>query len=509
MKKTLTFLLFSFSFFVSTMIGSAKVEVIGESLQNEYDLFGLGKAVNVAKDTYLDDINIRMSENIFDTEWLNEKLVTTNIIAEKLIQYSKPDVSSGTSMEEMTANFNANFRFGTSSGVNIENLFKRSTKSEFDFGYENLFESYEHRFFYNYYGYYPYYLGEINDSGILSENLDQTYEGYLNLLFKGAITPKIFFDKFGTHVITSGLYGGRLDYKFFALNNQKEISNDMKISAKDCITEQLTSIINGGSTFSYDFGTSVGYKQMNEFQEGRLRTIGGCMIGVGSFNNFDRQFNNWLESLSVESSVLISIPEEGLVPLWNLLPSQHKDQKAWFKEVCEDYITDYCNDLDFEFPPANVGDTYTDGEFHDIRVTQKPIRIDNENYNFVDAMDLNYLCSFDYDYNYFVNKKYNKIKIEIQMELKEENHGYQYIYLYKKGKKSSKFKISEIKYELGRNVIIDDYTLKTFIFDNVDINSLIDGKFYIKYGSDGILDNDWWCRNIKVKITYYKSKENI
>lgn len=59
-------------------------------------------------------------------------------------------------------------------------------------------------------------------------------------MFRGAITPKIFFELYGTHIIVSGVYGGMIDYKYIAVNNQIRVNERLETS----ITSSMNSEIN-------------------------------------------------------------------------------------------------------------------------------------------------------------------------------------------------------------------------------------------------------------------------
>lgn len=500
MKKFISCILLSISILILIIGGAGDQNVDAAISVNGYNVFGLGKTVNVATDSYLDYVTINKSKNLFDTSWLNSRLKSINLVNDSN-QHSSIEDSSSNSVEDLTLRFSQNHNLQMSINGELYNLFAATIKNSFNFSTDFSCSNYKYQFFYNYIGYYPRYfcnLAANDNKALYIDNLSQNYQGYLNLLFRGAITPKIFFDTYGTHVITEGVYGGRFNYSYFTLNNKKVLTSDMRTSFHNAITSEITSKIAGTSGTSFDFKTEMDYSNLI-FKEGQtLNARGGAAAGVTSKENLNSQINTWLASLDDENSALIDISEQGLIPLWDLLPEHYMDKKAWFKNECLEYFIDNSVNFSKYNFNYNFGDTYTHNDFVSIRKDELTIDSDNEGKNSHDYVDLNLLTEYGYDV--LKEENYKKAKIEIQMSLREQNHGYQHIYLYN----DNNSKIAECKYELGKDDLIDGYEKRTFIFDNIDLNSLIHGNLYIRYGSSGIYPNKWLCKDIKVKVTYSK-----
>lgn len=509
MKKILCSLTFMFVLFTTLLSTGGDISVNASSSSNEYNLFGLGQTVNIVKDHYLDKDDISQSETLFDITWLSERLESIDIVSD-YNQESTPKISSGETIKELSVNYGINVKYDISLGGQLYEVVNALFKKEFELVTNGEINNYKHQFYYNYYGYYPRYNAKLsideNETDYVA-NLSQTYEGYLNLLFRGAITPQVFFDKFGTHVITSGTYGGRFDYIYYSFNNQMEINNDLRLAAQQAISAHIDSKINGGVGDSFNFSTDIGYSNLTTYSNGYLKARGGDPTGVTSLDQLNSQLNNWLSSLNDSSSALIDIPENGLTPLWDLLPEQHLDQKEWFKEKCKQYIINNCEDFsEYGFDNELLdNEEYTDNAYHSIRSEEIKVDSDDEGDNSYDCIDLKFLTPIGYDLLKSEEGNYKTVTIEIQMDMKEENHGYQYIYLYKSNiDDPENYRMQSYQNELGHNQIIDNYTLQTIVFEDIDLNDIIDGKLYIKYGSSGIFQNDWFCKNIKVKVTYSK-----
>lgn len=502
MKKILFCLMLSLItlFYINSNINNTKAQ--STSTTKNYNFFGLGKTVNIAKDKYLDYIDISSSKSIFDANWLNQRLESSSIVKSPS-QFSDSTTISGTSIQNITMDFGLSTKFQTNIDGTYYDVLNTTLKNEFGMASTATINSYKYQFFYKHYGYYLKYCADLSgdeNESIYSVNLDKTYQGYLNLLFRDAITPQVFFDKYGTHVITSGVYGGRFDYTYFALNNQKEITANMRMNVEKTITTTIGNKIKSSIGGTFDFKSTIGYDSISIFSKDRMTARGGTSAVVTSLENFSDELNEWLPTLTNENSALIDIPSNGLIPLWELLPPQHKNKKEVFKNKCKQYLTKNTSDFsEYDFD-LNLGDKYCDETLHTIRINEEKIDYDNLENNKYDFVDLNLLTEYGFDV--LKSAGYDKMKIEIEMEMKEENHGYQYIYLYNNVLNDASYCKGTIEHELGHNVLIKDYTKQTFVFDNINLSDFPNSCLYIKYGSSGKFQNDWFNKNIRIKVTY-------
>lgn len=503
MKKTLIITM-SFVLFILFIANSFKIDVNALSETSNYNTLGLGRTVNIAKDSYLENDKLNNAANIFDLDWFNSRLNSNELIGNPS-QYSFSEIITAESVDELYLNLGWSSKFNVSiNGVKYD-PFKISLKKDLSTSITGEISKYKYQFYYNYQGFYPRYyanLSNLNDKSIFVNNLSQTYEGYLNLLFRGAITPQIFFDKFGTHVIVSGVYGGKIDFNYIAFNNQKQINGNLKQSAKDGLTAKVNSSLGGEITSQFNFSTAVGYKKMQYYEKNQLKALGGSAIGVSSIEYIDTQLSNWLRSLDSNNSTLIDIPEGGVIPLWDLLPDHYLYKKQDFIKKCKQYLDN--NKIDYSDYAYNVNleDQYSDNRFYNIESDEKNILNDDEFENEFDYIDLDFVSSYGFDL--FKNNGYNKVRLEIIMEIKELHDGYQRVFLYKDLANDVNNKIACKEIDLNDNKVYDEYCQWTFVFEDIDINLFVDGKICIRYGSRGFSKNDWLCKNLQIKITYIK-----
>lgn len=499
MKKILCCLTFLFVLLTTILSTGGEVSVNASSSSSGYNLFGLGKSVNVAKDTYLDYEDINSSECIFDSNWLNSQLEAKDMTVSETNQYSTCDVSTGISVIEMISNMNAKLKFKNSIDVPIYEIFNLSLENRYELSTSLKVQNKKYQFYYNYSGYYPRYFGNLQSDSSYSSHLDQSYEGYLNLLFRGAITPQVFFDKFGTHVITSAVYGGRYDLFYYSLNNERVIDASVATEIFDEIDLAVSDEISGSAGYSFNFATAIGYTNIDCEEDFVVEARGGDATGVTSINNLNSQLTSWVNTLSNATSSLINITEGGLVPLWDLLPDRYLNKKLLFKEMCQSYITANCGSQNsYDFQP-NLGNTYT-GDFTEIRTEEYLISKNNpfDNTDEVDCIDLNKLTH--YGFEVVKSEDFTTLKVELKTNMREKNYGYQHIYLHN----SVGTQLGYIRYELGGTDKVTTNQLKTFEFNGISINDIPDGILYVRYGSDGFLENDWYTTGLTVKVTYTK-----
>ncbi len=494
MKKILMFFMNLIVILLCVIVFCNNKTAKAATLNTDYNTFGLGTSINIALDTYFDYDNINAAESIFDSTWI------TNNTSVNDVRKSYTRTASGKNIEEFAQDYSIKL------GINIDmeeeflGLLNSSINQTISFADELDRKDYKYQYFYNLYSYHQKYyanLGNINDLTNYQNNLSQNYKGYLNLLFRNAITPQIFFNKFGTHVLVSGIYGGRLDYTYVAYNNQVEINNDLKAKIDFNIKSKIDSVMESGSNYNFDFGSTIGYSQATYEEKSHIISRGGNSFSIASMGDFSNNYTNWCNNLNEYNASLIEISQNGLVPLWNLLPNYYTEaQKNWFKQQCLIYINNNATGLiSPEFAP-DLGPTYSSGPVV-VRSEAVVITDDDINFNHCDTIDLNFLTSYGCS---VLNKdlEYTKMDITLTLDVELINKGYQDIYIYLDDKKILEYSNSMDK---------EDGKVKRLTIDycHLDLNDVLkDSKLYIKYSAHGVLEDDWYCKNVTISITYLK-----
>ena len=68
----------------------------------------------------------------------------------------------------------------------------------------------------------------------------------------------------------------------------------------------------------------------------------------------------------------------------------------------------------------------------------------------------------------------------------------------------SKLKYSNIKKIKEKNNIVNYQSNQEFEFDTIDLDFLTSPKLYIRYGASGNYNDDWYNKNVKVRIQFLR-----
>ena len=116
---------------------------------------------------------------------------------------------------------------------------------------------------------------------------------------------------------------------------------------------------------------------------------------------------------------------------------------------------------------------------------------------------INFADIFGYTSENLINAGYDKIKISFSLELKEENDGYQHIILYAGG-----YEINSITIEHGGSKKNESYGRYEYNFE-YDLNLFSESNLTFKYVGSGNFDDNWYNKNLSVKITFVNSDSNL
>ncbi|MFF5381953.1 MAC/perforin domain-containing protein [Pedobacter suwonensis] len=140
-------------------------------------------------------------------------------------------------------------------------------------------------------------------------------------------TPEAIVNMYGTHILADIILGGKLDVIY-----QSETSKSDRITASSAgVDIHVKKIFNLNTGYTYD----TNYTLENSAQKLHYVTSGGdptrsligdVVIGNASNPNPTPKINisAWQNSCTLENSVLIDIPSNGLLPIYDFIPDQAK-----------------------------------------------------------------------------------------------------------------------------------------------------------------------------------------
>lgn len=289
-------------------------------LLSQYGLdeyFGLGLGINVIDAEEIDDFKVGSS--ILDYNALQDLTKTT-------LPYIKTNSRSFTSinLEELKANFALSME--SNSGVDIF-----LAKLAADCALNTSIDLYDcnYKFCFSYLqDYYKYKKHIINyrEKSTYEDIYSSYYLSDLNALSKGTMTYKSFFNKYGTHLVGSAIYGGKLranyvlgsDIHIFDSSTrailESNLSFPLEIDIYDQLKSKLDEVMKKHTCDLKDYFSVTAY--------------GGSIFSSNSLDDYQTGYRQWCNSFENESeenirSVIVDYTNDGLVPLWEILPTAY------------------------------------------------------------------------------------------------------------------------------------------------------------------------------------------
>lgn len=364
---------------------SSAVDTVGSIAHGK----GLGRGINILTATEYDTFT---PSYILDAEKL-ETMYANKITKMKGDEYF---VASSTFEDIQLGN-----TFGAELGVDIDFTFINAGVSSLLSGSAQL-NTYRYKY-HNVYRYdYKNYVLSINNydnKTTYTDNFSDLFLNDLENVANGSITEKALFARYGTHIVGSAIYGGKLSSVFTVASNSVKINADVQSSlteyinvfdAKTFLDSNIVKKIN--STLSAKF-TKDDIKVCR-----KVSTVGGAAIPSGA--NLDwcngDGLKDWRDAINNNDSanVIIGYDEGALVPIWNILPEKYNNVAQKLENT---FTTEYspCYNKFVDGVHANNTKYYAggDGSF------AYPYKIETVNHlkNVVRDMDANFILANDLD----------------------------------------------------------------------------------------------------------------
>ena len=331
---------------------------------------GLGKTVNLLTGGYT-EIDTRRT-SIFDDAKFNRLRVeevedrksysdvryseTLHGYVDKLTESNRVKVDMSISADFMQI-INATSGYSFEINENYEEMTQSETKSAFyDMDY-----------------YYTHMRAGIygsNDLSILSSALSEDF--LLNALQvqNGELSPETFIQWYGTHIITSGVYGGSFNLHYEMISSTDKVENTYKVGSQLQISSQIGAAIKGlniNQNVNTDIETNFEAFRMNNASDVQskfvLVTHGGNITGkvCESLSDFSEVCSDWAADLKAGNDyVLIDVDDGSLVFVWELLG----DEYAGAKNLLYNYFYSSCNEQYYDLKDK-ISSLYKDSYIFD------------------------------------------------------------------------------------------------------------------------------------------------
>ena len=312
---------------------NAAIEIINGTGRN-LGGFGLGYCYNAVKAPYFGFGEIQTGETVFDEDFLASKLKEVERVnyanSENVgfVSYGIDDMVQRFKSYEFNCNYN-------SALATAEHIANRLTGEGSAINY-NDYASTFFKVFYStarrYGMYFPGYMAKISE---YSENLSSEYLSALDSVFEGKMTYESLFDKYGTHVVMQGIYGGRIFYCYSAASNQYDF--DKCGYAVNSVLNNYMSETRPDGLVSAPVVRNILKCDYNMQERFYGCTVGGNVSEIDGFESFYDAVQNFAKTVD-NYAMLIDTTDSGLVPLWKLLPEKYESHSTEFERALNEYI---------------------------------------------------------------------------------------------------------------------------------------------------------------------------
>ncbi len=327
---------------------------------------GLGQSVNLLTGTYTNYANGTVS--IF-----NNVLWNRLDAKENSIKTHDTDVLYSESIEDYTNQLTTSIsnKMSVKGSAGIGKIAKVTAGYSFEVGANYSKKTYNQTqaIFYDMnYVYQGYQAGidGYNNPDMLRAALSEEFLADALDLQNGRISPEQFIGKYGTHVITSGIYGASFKAHFERLMNKSDVNDTFGANIKQSISSGISAAIKGidvgvdkENTFAADISVFTSETSSDIQSKFTINAVGGNAASnmvVSSLADFSTVCESWANSIENESSfMLIDVPDGSLYFVWDFLG----DEYAEAKDILNGYFYSRC-DEQYKSINSKISSVYQD-----------------------------------------------------------------------------------------------------------------------------------------------------
>jgi len=323
-------------------------EIAGETVVGTR---GVGDAVNLLTGGYTEFAD--GTTKIFDETLFNRLRLVNDTSVKKqqtVVTYAE---GLDTYLNKITSNINN--KTSVSASVGYAKVAKATAGFEFEVGAEYEASNYNETkaIFYDMDYYYISNQKEIygyNDTEKLSSILSVSFKADANRVANGTMSAGEFVKKYGTHIVTAGIYGAKFNAHYELLTNKATAEEMFGTNIKNTISAGISGTVYGvelgvDTSNSTTAKTSDFVSTTNESLQSKFTAtaIGGAAQGVSgatSLDAFSSACEVWAAGLNDDNCVLIDVPNESLVLVWDFLGSEYEETK----NILNEYFYSQCDE---------------------------------------------------------------------------------------------------------------------------------------------------------------------
>ncbi len=158
-------------------------------------------------------------------------------------------------------------------------------------------------------------------------------------------SPADVFEKYGTHIITQAVIGGRLELDYTITSNNSSTTKEDFLNIAGGLDLKI-SAVKGSAQASYNDDKLKELKKQDCTITTSVRVYGGDVTGasvITDLESFATAYPAWYDSINDDTLTFIGTTQYGLLPIWDLLP----DDEAGIarKNELKKYYKDHMNEL--------------------------------------------------------------------------------------------------------------------------------------------------------------------
>lgn len=504
MKKTFILTISLFATLFILFCNSITVSASENSIN--YNKIGMGYTINSVNTEYIDSSEIKTGSPIFNTEWLNNIL---NSLEPELIYNSDSLSYSSHSFDEITTRLSTSLQY-SDSVKGAYDIFTLNAQLGYLGSTSSQIKTAKDQYYYTFISKvdrYSYSLPNFaSDLSAYKNNLNNNYLTALDNLFTTNTQncANNFFDVYGTHLIAKGIYGGKLETYYSAFLQNSSFTTSIKNSINSGLTATISSIVSAGNFQNFSLSAIINDNNIVQNDFFRAKAYGGIPFVASSFTALNNNYQSWIAAIDNYPS-LTRTSSDGLIPLWNLLPSKY--DSSFYRDKMKGWFEQYAKEYNYSVYRQYLPNTYLATDYKLVR--SQVYRIDDSGrfvHNKHDIINLNTFSKLSYlD---LASVGYSSIDVYIQITMKEIYKGYPYICIYNNvcenmtdAQKDSHKVCPDIKYTGD----ISSAVTLFFSFTNIPIAKFNEtNQIVLRYGASGSGEDDWENWNLYVKLVYKK-----
>lgn len=190
-------------------------------------------------------------------------------------------------------------------------------------------------------------MSEFQNKEKLASLLSPDFINDAQKVRSGELSAEDFVSQWGTHVITSGIYGAKLEAEYYEISNNETDYTSRKAKLDLNFQKRLlkTDIELNEETKINDISTST---NANTTKSLNIKGIAKNVFTCTSIDTFDDNLKAWTDKFNEDvdgNSVLVDIGDEGLCCIWYLLDDSYDDVKT----ILDEYMYGQCEALYAEY----------------------------------------------------------------------------------------------------------------------------------------------------------------